>query len=178
MTKPSNIEMIEDKTGKKWEEWVKLLDSFNARELKHKDITKKLHEITDVDGWHIQSIVVAYEQHIGRREPGQRADGTYETSVSKTLDGSMDEALDAWIDLIGDRDEINSVKLADEPSVSRTEKWRNWRVKLEDGTNVVVGINQKTPDKAGLGLAHQKLSSKSKVEEWNSFWKAEFAKLD
>lgn len=174
MTKPINTEGIEKATGKRWEEWVKILDDIGAKDLTHKEIARKLYDMLDGKlenhGWWAQGITVAYEQQIGRRVPGQREDGTFEVSVNKTLNGSMDDVFAAWLELTEQQADFNGIKPVSEPSTSETEKWRNWRVNLADGTKVVVGINQKTPEKAGLGLAHQKVASSEDAEVWRSYW--------
>lgn len=178
MIRASDLESIEKKTGKSWEEWVALLHSFNAAELSHAEIVKKLQIVSDLDGWWRQNITVAFEQHIGRRVPGQREDGTFEVSVTKTLNGTMDEVFSVWLELTDGLLEFNGVRVAGEESKSETPKWRNWRVNLEDGTKVVVGINQKTPEKALLGLAHQKLASADDAEMWRSYWREFLTKFN
>lgn len=178
MTKPSNIAAIEDTTGITWEDWVSYLDTQKARNLSHKEIADIVHEkIKEQEsaGWWSQSVTVAYEQHIGRREPGQRSDGSYEMSVSKTFDGTMDEALEEWVHMTSDLTGFNGVSFEKEPTWSETEKWRNWRVALSDGSRVAVGIYQKSNDKASLGLGHMKLQNKEAADEWREFWK-EFMK--
>lgn len=180
MTKPINTEGIEKATGKPWSQWLETLDNLGAKELTHKEIARKLYDLLDgtIDnhGWWAQGITVAYEQHIGRRAPGQRSDGTFEVSVSKTVLGTMDEAFSSWKKL-ADMNEYNGVTISGAPTMSETLKWRNWRVNLEDGTKVVVGINQKDSERAMIGLAHQKLDSSKSVEKWRSFWKEFFENL-
>ncbi|OLT47888.1 hypothetical protein [Cellulosimicrobium sp. CUA-896] len=44
-----------------------------------------------VDGWWAQSLTVAYEQERGMRAPGQRSDGTYEVSPSRSVAGTLPE---------------------------------------------------------------------------------------
>lgn len=175
MTKPINTAGIEKATNKSWQEWLKILDNMGAKDLSHKEIARQLYDELDGKvenhGWWAQGITVAYEQQIGRRVPGQRSDGSFEVSVNKTLNGSMDEAFGAWLELLDQQTDFNGVKLIGEASTSETVKWRNWRATLVDGTKVVVGINQKTPDKANLGLAHQKLHNSGQAEAWRMFWK-------
>lgn len=174
MTKPSNIPAIEKATSITWDKWLAFFDEINAQDLPHKEIAERVYEKLahlDNGGWWSQSVTVAYEQSIGRREPGQRNDGTYETSVSKTLDGTMDEVLEKWVNLTNDRNEFNGVPFEKEPSWSETEKWRNWRCPLSDGSRIVVGIYQKSPDKAALGLGHLKLATAESAEVWKAYWK-------
>lgn len=174
MTKPSNIPAIEKATGITWDGWLEYLEGADAENLTHKAIAELVHEkLKDQEsgGWWSQGVTVAYEQHIGRREPGQQNDGSYEVSASKTVDGTIDEALQRWIHLTADQTEFNGVALEKPATWSVTEKWRNWRVGLVDGSRIVVGIYQKSPEKAALGLAHTKLKSTEDAEAWRLFWK-------
>lgn len=178
MTKPSNIPTIEKATGISWDDWLSYFDEIGAKDLSHKEIAERVHEKLvhlENGGWWSQGVTVAYEQHIGRREPGQRSDGSYETSASKTVDGTMDDVLEKWIQLTTDKPGFNGVALEKEPTWSATEKWRNWRCALVDGTRVAVSIYQKTPEKASLGLGHLKLKSNDEAETWKVYWK-EFLK--
>lgn len=128
-------------------------------------------------GWWAQNVTVAYEQHAGRRVPGQRNDGTFDVSVSKTLDGSMDDVFASWLKLVKEIKEFDGVKLEKDPFVSKTEKYRNWRAALDDGSRVVVGLYQKTPDKTMFPLAHEKLQFAGQAEEKRAFWKKFLEKL-
>src|SRR2546427_12399558 len=42
-------------------------------------------------------ITVSYEQHIGRREPGQSCEGDFPAAASRVLIGTLDEALERWL---------------------------------------------------------------------------------
>lgn len=170
MTKPMNIEAIEKATGKSWEQWLEFFDDIGAKDLPHAKIAQKVYE-AGTPGWWSQNVTVAYEQHIGRRAPGQRSDGKYEVSVTKTLDGTLDDAMDWWLDKVGDGAEFSDISFADEPAASTTDKWRHWRVNLADGSKVIVSTMQKAPGKAQLAVTSQKLGSSEGVEHWRAFWK-------
>ena len=75
-------------TGRPREEWFAVLDAARAAAATapwpHPQIVAVLVE-RGVDDWWAQSITIAYEQARGLRVPGQRADGTFETSVSVTV---------------------------------------------------------------------------------------------
>ena len=62
-----------------------------ATELGHSKIARWLVEEHRVDGWWAQGITVSYEQARGLRAPGQRADGTFEASVTKTLPATVEQ---------------------------------------------------------------------------------------
>ncbi|HZK06421.1 MAG TPA: hypothetical protein VFC82_11355 [Actinomycetaceae bacterium] len=90
-----NEQMVSDSkvraaTGEGRDHWFGLLDSRNATEWSHKEMAAFLVE-QGVDEWWAQGITVAYEQARGLRSPGQRSDGTFDASASKTLPISLEE---------------------------------------------------------------------------------------
>lgn len=170
MTKPMNIEAIEKATGKSWAEWLEFFESIGAKDMTHHEIALKVFK-TDISGWWAQNVTVAYEQHIGRRVPGQREDGKYEVSVTKTVDGTLDDAMKWWLRKAAGLKEFSGVALDDKPKRSTTEKWRHWRVNLSDDTKVIVSTNQKSPGKAQLAVTSQKLASAQDAEHWRAYWK-------
>lgn len=170
MSESISDKALEKATGAVWQTWFERLESINARNLTHKDIATRLVSDFDVPGWWAQSLAVRYEKAIGRRATGQNIDGSFSTSVSKTIDGSMDGVLQWWLQKVDDQTEFNNVAVVTS-SVTQTEKWRNYRVALADGSRVIVGIYAKTPTKAGFSLQHEKLGSAEAAAAWRSYWK-------
>jgi hypothetical protein len=164
-------EAIEKGTGKSWDEWIAFFDAMDAASLSHKDIARKTHEDGGATGWWSQMLTVAYEQHIGRRVPGQDCEGVFSVSVSKTLNGDLDGALHWWLDAVEGIDAFSEVPVSSDPDISETEKWRYWRAGLADGSRVTVHIYEKSPGKSSLGIQHEKLESTEQVEHWRSWWK-------
>jgi hypothetical protein len=177
MVRSMNIEAIENGIGRPWTEVEKFLAGIKAPDLSHKEIAAALHEAGIADGWWAQSATVAYEQQIGRRMPGQDCDGEFQTSVSKTVAGSMDEARDKWIALLGDADGFAGIAVSRGPDLSDSAKWRYWRCGLADGSRVNVNIYEKAPGKSALSLQHERLESPEQLEHWRTFWKAKLAEL-
>lgn len=188
MTKPMNTASIEKATGLSWTDWLEFFGSINASELSHHEIAVHAYDFLaklpngpgmsshrpggqTTTGWWSQNVTVAYEQHIGRRQPGQRKDGTYEVSVTKTIEGSLDDAMNYWLYKIADLDGFKDVVYEGQPGMSVTNKWRHWRVGLADGSKVIASTMQKTPNKAQLAVANQKLTSPEAVELWRKYWK-------
>ena len=172
-----NTAAIEKATGKSWADWLAFLETINAKDLPHKEIAQRVHEDGGVSGWWSQGITVAYEQHIGRRQPGQDCNGEFTVSVSKTLAGTMNKALKQWLALVADRHEFSDIPISRPGEVSRTDKWRYWRCGLADGSRVNANIYQKEPGKVSIGLEHDKLESSEQVEHWRAFWKELLASL-
>lgn len=161
---------IEKATGAPWSTWMDRLEQMGARDLTHKEIAVNLAEHYHVAGWWAQSLTVRYERVIGRRKIGQNNKGEFSVGVSKTLPTTIDEAFHRWLRAVQSRTEFNGVAIVSS-STTETEKWRNYRAALKDGSRIVVGIYAKTPAKAGLGLQHEKLVSAETAEDWRVFWK-------
>jgi hypothetical protein len=162
---------IEKATGAPWSTWFDRLERMGARDLTHKEIAVKLVNNFAVTGWWAQSLTVRYEQSIGRRKVGQNNKGEFSVSASKTVQGTMNEALHWWLTIANARTEFNGVEIQSS-STTETEKWRKYRAALRDGSRVVVGIYAKTPTKAGLGLQHEKILSAETAEVWRTYWKS------
>lgn len=135
MARAQNVKNFDKTTGRSWEDWLGFLEGIGAVSMSHTEAASRVFETVLTSGWWAQGITVAYEQHIGRRAPGQVGAEQFSTSVTRTLTGSMDEALDRWLRLVGDRKEFDGVVFGRAPKVSRTEKRRFWRCGLADGSN-------------------------------------------
>lgn len=182
MTKPSNIAAIEETTRILWDDWVAILDDKGARELPHRAIADlaydRLREVLDNAGWWSQGVAVAYEQHIGRRLPGQRSDGTFEAAVSRTVNGSMDAAMQLWLDYISEKTEADGVAISGEPSATQPARGRHWAVDLADGSRLNADCYPKSDAKTIFTLTHAKLASPEQADRWRSHWKAVIASLE
>ncbi|MGG5751914.1 hypothetical protein ACQ3I4_04740 [Zafaria sp. Z1313] len=128
-------------------------------------------------GWWAQGVAVAYEQHTGRRMPGQSCDGSYQVGASRTFNGSMDEARTAWGDLVSGLEDFGGVPLDQDATLSESEKWRYWRAPLADGSRVSLDIYEKAPGRSSMGINHTKLGSPEAVEHWRSTWKGLLGRL-
>jgi len=178
---------VKKATGRELHEWYAILDGHEARDLPHRDIAQLLSSEYGVPGWWSQNVTVEYEKHIGRRETGQTQSGDYEATATRTFPGTMDEVLDRWTaHLPADpaAATLDGIEFAGEPSVSRTEKWRYWRVALADGSRVTVTVTQKPgdPAKAGgpastLSVTSGKLPTRDDSARWRVFWRAYLAEL-
>lgn len=177
MNEPKNKKALETGSGVVWSEWLEFLEPY--KDLNHTEMVKKVHPHIVKTGkskspeWWAQGVTVAYEQHIGRRQIGQTCDGDFSVTVSKTVMGDMDTALAAWIEKVGNAHEFDGVKIVGKPRTSESEKWRYWRVDLENGSKISVNIQTKPAgDKSSLAINHDKLQHAKDVEFWRAFWKS------
>jgi hypothetical protein len=99
MATNARIKPVERATNRSWDAWLQFMDAIDARNLDHQQIALKVYEELDGTieplGWWTQAVTVAYEQYIGRRIPGQRPDGTFQTTVSRSTTLGMEELMEA-----------------------------------------------------------------------------------
>lgn len=177
MTRPVSTDGIEKATGRSWDDWLEFMKSIGAQALTHAEIAERVRATGDASGWWAQTITVAFEQHIGRRVPGQSSRGDFQVSVSRTLSGDMDDALALWLARVEGRSSFDEIPLADGPQVTRTQKWRYWRAGLVDGSRIVVSTYDKGAGKAALTVSHENLASNEAQVQWRGYWKAFIADL-
>lgn len=173
MVKPQmqmSDEAIKAATGRDWQEWYDWIIAQGLGDLPHKDIVMKVHA-TGIRGWWSQSVTVGYERMIGRRAVGQRCDGAFSASASKTVTGDLDIALEKWLDLVAGKVEFDDALAESEPRQSQSPKWRYWKVDLDNGSKVQVTISEKGGGKSVIGIGHEKLADADAVAKSKAFWK-------
>ena len=159
---------IQRQTGHTWAEWIRLLDHEGAAMMVHRDIARLVHDKYGVADWWSQTVTVGYERLKGRRERGQRLNGAYEVSKSKTFNVPVGRLFDACADDTARRrwlDGINaSVRTATAP--------KSMRLQWPDGTIVALWFIAKGATKSSLALAHTKLTSATAMEKTKTEWSA------
>ena len=176
----SRIAAIERATGRSWDDWLLYLDGIGARELNHHEIaTHLLDELTgmvDNIGWWAQSTANVYEQHIGRRIPGQQPDGSFRTSVSKATKLDMEALMTAWTEFAATDVDVAAL-ISAEPRISGTDKRITWRVRGFQDTAVTVISEPKAGGTASLVVQHGGLPSVEVSAEAKASWVAIVARF-
>jgi len=168
---------VEDKTGKEWRGWVRVLDDIEAITLTHRDIARYVLENFDVSMWWAQSITGGYERIRGLRAKGQRREdgkpGLYEISKSKTFPVDVATLYRAF--------STKRVRLQwlPEPdlTVRSSRKDRSMRVVWPDGTQVNAHFIDKGPEKSAVQVMHTKLPTAEAGEALRTFWGERLAEL-
>ena len=149
------IEAVERATGRSWDDWLVYMASIDAQRLSHHEIASAL--LTELEGkvdnlgWWAQATAVAYEQYVGRRVPGQRPDGTFQTSVSRSTSLDMDALIAAWTAFAA-ADEDVLERIIGDVRVSGTANRITWRTKGRDGTALMVISEPKKGGTASLAV--------------------------
>lgn len=163
-------------TGRDWAEWRGILDRQGAAGLSHPEIVKLVSQ-EGVSSWWRQMVAIGYERLTGKRALGQRCDGAFGASASRTVAGDKDEALGRWLAVVDGMAEFDGVLAESEPRQSQSEKWRYWRVDLADGSKVSVVISDKAGGKAVVGVSHDRLADKEAAGRAKVFWKSLLAAM-
>lgn len=159
-------EIIKEKTGCTWERWVYALDRRKADTMKHGEVARIIHEKYDVDGWWAQAVTVGYERIKGKRVIGQRLDGSYEASKSRTYNVPIDVLFDAWADAKTRRKWLD----ADGVRLRTATPHKSMRLGFSDGSIVAIGFMDKGKAKSAVALQHTKLPDRDTSEKLKKFW--------
>ncbi len=164
---------VERATNRSWDEWLRFMDAIGAPDLDHKHIALKVYEELDGTiqrlGWWTQAVTVAYEQYIGRRIPGQRPDGTFQMSVSRSTSLGMKELMTRWSGFAAEDQVVQGI-IAGAPRISGTDRRITWRTKAEDGSSVIVTSEPKKNGTASLVTTQVGLPTLEANDEARDRW--------
>jgi len=163
-------EAVAKATGKTWKEWVSVLDRDGAATLSHGEIARLLHSRHSVPDWWAQMVTVGYERIRGLRERGQRRDGTYEVTKSKTYAVPI---ADLWKVFMRCKEWLDGEKLR----MSKATKHKSMRMKWSDGTPVEAMFLAKGPSKSQVALSHRKLASRAEAARLKGYWSERLVKI-
>jgi len=165
--------VIKQKTGCTWDKWVKSLDYHGAEKMSHGDIARLVSEKYKVPSWWTQTVTVGYERIKGLRARGQRRDGTYEASKSRTFNVPVTTLFNAWKDAnirkrwLGEADV--KVRTATGP--------KSMRLGWSDGTIIAVGFYPKGKTKSSVAVQHTKLPDRETADRLKQYWSERFDAL-
>jgi hypothetical protein len=159
-------------TGHPRAHWFELLDAQGATGWTHRQIATWLVEAHGVDPWWSQGVTVGYEQARGIRVPGQRQDGSFESSSSRTVPLAVAEAYrlvadppvrDRWLDV--------PVEVTGE-TVDSSVRWT-----LPDGSRTVVRVQPVRPGATRVVVQHGRLADADAVTASKASWSERLAGL-
>ena len=159
-------EKVKAKTGCTWERWVYALDRRGAGQMSHGQIATLVNEKYKVDGWWSQMVTVGYERIKGLRARGQRLDGTYEASKSRTFNVPLKALYDAWADASLRRRWLDGESV----KVRTATAPKTMRLGWTDGSIVAVGFVPKGKGKSSVALAHTKLPDRATADRLKQYW--------
>ena len=164
--------VIKEKTGCSWDRWVKALDHHGADKMPHGEIAALVKKTYKTGDWWSQTVTVGYERIKGLRARGQRRDGTFEASKSRTFDVPVRTLFEAWADDTTRRRWLNGaavrIRTATEPKSMRLD----WNDSI-----VAVGFAPKGSSRSSVAVQHTKLPDRETANELKDYWSARFDAL-
>lgn len=158
--------VIREKTGCTWQKWVKSLDYHGAENMSHRDIARLVSEKYKVADWWTQAVTVGYERIKGLRAQGQRRDGTYEATKSRTFNVPVAALFDAWADAGARKRWLGDAKVG----IRTATKPKSMRIDWNGNTIIAVGFMSKGPSKSSVAVQHTKLPDKETATKLKQYW--------
>jgi len=149
---------LQQRTGRNWAQWVKVLDDAGASSKPHREIAQYVSSLGTPDWWS-QTVTVGYERIRGLREKGQRRGGGYEASKSRTFAVPVERLFRAF-----------RKSLPANIKVKSTTPNKRMRLSWDDGTTVEIMFTRKADNKSSVAVTHQKLPDKAAAQKMKSLW--------
>jgi hypothetical protein len=153
-------------TGCTWERWVKALDHVDADTWSHRDIAKYVRERYKVDGWWAQSVTVGYERIKGLRVIGQRRDGSFEATRSRTFAAPLTRLYRAFADSASRERWLPGIELA----IRTATRGKSMRITWPDRSSVSVGFTSRGRGKSQVAVQHERLPDRAAATRLKQFW--------
>jgi len=157
---------LKAKTGCTWDRWVHALDRHGAEQMSHRDIAALVSTKYKVDGWWSQTVTVGYERIKGLRARGQRRDGTYEATKSRTFNVPVTTLFDAWADARVRRRWLNGASV----KVRTATAPKSMRLDWTDRSIIAVGFAAKGKSRSSVAVAHTKVPNRETADRLKEFW--------
>lgn len=161
---------VKKATGRNWNEWVRVLDTEKSAEKSHRDIAKYVKSLGTPDWWS-QMVTVGYERIRGLRERGQKREGTYEATKSRTFAVPLAKLYSAFANARVRAKWLPDVK------VRTSSVNKSMRLGMDDGTLVAVGFFAKGEGKTSVAIGHSKLRDKETAAKMKAWWAERFDAL-
>ena len=158
--------IIKERTGCTWERWVKALDHAQAYTWTHREIARHVHEKYKVPGWWAQTVTVGYERIKGLRAVGQRRDGSFEATKSRTFSVPLVRLYRAFHDARTRAQWLPGVDL----TVRTATRGKSMRITWPDRTSVAVGFSGRGQGKSQVAVQHEKLADRAAQVRMKQYW--------
>jgi hypothetical protein len=157
---------LKAKTGCTWERWVHALDRLGAEQMSHREIVALVSKKYKVESWWSQTITVGYERIKGLRARGQRRDGTYEATKSRTFKVPVTILFDAWADASTRRRWLDGLSV----KVRTATAPKSMRLDWPGPSVIAVGFAARGKSKSTVAVQHAKLPDRTTADYLKQYW--------
>jgi hypothetical protein len=158
--------ILKQRTGCTWERWVKALDHAQAYTWTHREIVSHVVEKYKIPGWWAQAVTVGYERIKGLRAAGQRRDGSFEATKSRTFPVPLVRLYRAFHDTRTRARWLPGV----DPTVRTATRGKTIRFTWPDRTSVVVWFESRGAGKSQVAIQHEKLADRAAAARTKEYW--------
>jgi hypothetical protein len=157
---------IKAKTGCTWDRWVHALDRLGAEQMSHRDVVALVSKKYKVESWWSQTVTVGYERIKGLRARGQRRDGTYEATKSRTFNVPVTILFDAWANASVRRRWLDGLSVKVRTATAKKSMRLDW-----PGPSIIaVGFAAKGRSKSSVAVQHAKLPDRKTADYLKQYW--------
>jgi hypothetical protein len=163
---------IRERTGRGWEEWFDLLDGEGLAERPHREISRRVAAIMELDplAWNVQAVTTSFERARGGKAVGEKTDG-FSVSASKTLPAPADRVFD----LVADPD-LRATWLGADLVERTATRPRRARFDHADG-RVAITIDARDDGRCVLAVEHSRLADAALAATTKAWWRDRLAAL-
>lgn len=169
---------VQRATGRDWDEWCDLIDTWPGRDGGHAAIAAHVAEVYGVGGWWSHGVAVGYERITGRRGVNQMADGTFSAGKTRTVTVDVDALRASIIDDLDRRELFPGLEttLRSKP----TSKALRVGVAIDGEAigSVLFSFAPKGDGRVVISLSHDGLPDSAAVERWKQYWADWLAAVD
>lgn len=167
---------IRRRSGRGWEEWFDLLDDWGADRMTHREVARRVADELGIEPlvWEAQAVTLSYERARGLRAVGQRADGRFAVTASRTVAVPAERLFDAFADPSVRAGWLPDGRL-DERTATRPRSIRFDRA--GDGTRVSVVIDAKGPARSTVTVEHARLAGADEADRAKAYWRRRLTEL-
>ncbi|HXY32363.1 MAG TPA: hypothetical protein VEI06_16795 [Gemmatimonadaceae bacterium] len=157
---------VKEKTGCTWERWVRALDHHGAATMSHREITALVSSKYKTEDWWSQMVTVGYERIKGLRAHGQRRDGSYEATKSRTFKVPVGVLFEAWANPSLRRRWANGASVR----VRTATAPKSMRLDWNGGGIVAAGFFSKGKAKSVVAVSQAKLPDRETANRLKRYW--------
>ena len=165
--------VIAERTGRGWEEWFDLLDSWGAHEVPQPEASDWAAREFGLDRWSAQAVTINYQRARGLRAVGEHADG-FTVTASRTIAVPVERLYAAFAD-----ESRRAQWLPDGDLVGRTFlEPRSARFDWGDGTTRVnVTFQAKGEARSTAFVSHERLADAQEAARMKAYWRERVSAL-
>lgn len=157
---------VKAKTGCTWDRWVHALDRLGAEQMSHREIVALVSTKYKIESWWSQTVTVGYERIKGLRARGQRRDGTYEATKSRTFNVPVKTLFDAWANASVRRRWLDGLSV----KVRTATAPKSMRLDWVGPSIIAVGFAARGKSKSSVAVQHAKLPDRKAADDLKQYW--------